>query len=172
MKKGKNSTISEKASIYGSDNIEIGDNVRIDDFCILSAFGGYIKIGNNVHIAAGTKIYGSGGMVIEDYANISTNCTIFSASDDFSGEALIGPMIPEKYRKVTKARVTIEKFAVIAAHCTLFPGAYVAEGVALGAHTMLTKTTFPWWVYVGVPAKKLHQRKKDLIMKAAQYEKD
>lgn len=33
---GKNVLISRKASIYSPAKIEIGDNVRIDDFCILS----------------------------------------------------------------------------------------------------------------------------------------
>ena len=33
---GKNVFISNKASIYSPHLIEIGDNVRIDDFCILS----------------------------------------------------------------------------------------------------------------------------------------
>ena len=33
---GKNVFISKKCSIYTPENISIGDNVRIDDFCILS----------------------------------------------------------------------------------------------------------------------------------------
>jgi serine acetyltransferase len=33
---GENVLLSSKASIYGPENIEIGNNVRIDDFCILS----------------------------------------------------------------------------------------------------------------------------------------
>ncbi|HBS76832.1 MAG TPA: galactoside O-acetyltransferase, partial [Alphaproteobacteria bacterium] len=39
---GKNVLISRKCSIYGAHNISVGDNVRIDDFCILS---GNITIG-------------------------------------------------------------------------------------------------------------------------------
>jgi galactoside O-acetyltransferase len=34
---GENIMISDKVSIYNSDNIQIGSNVRLDDFCILSA---------------------------------------------------------------------------------------------------------------------------------------
>ena len=33
---GKNVKISDKASIYNADQIEIGDNSRIDDFCVIS----------------------------------------------------------------------------------------------------------------------------------------
>ena len=35
-KLGKNVLISKKSSIYTPENISIGDNVRIDDFTILS----------------------------------------------------------------------------------------------------------------------------------------
>ena len=34
---GENVKISDKASFYGCDNISIGNNVRIDDFCVFSA---------------------------------------------------------------------------------------------------------------------------------------
>ena len=34
---GENVLLSEKASIYNAPKIHIGSNVRIDDFCILSA---------------------------------------------------------------------------------------------------------------------------------------
>ncbi|MBK2297214.1 acyltransferase, partial [Francisella philomiragia] len=44
---GKNVKISDKASIYNHDQIEIGDNSRIDDFCVIS---GKLQIGRNVHI--------------------------------------------------------------------------------------------------------------------------
>ncbi len=35
-KYGENVFLSKKASIYNPEKIEIGNNVRIDDFCILS----------------------------------------------------------------------------------------------------------------------------------------
>lgn len=50
---GKNVLISDKASIYGANNISIGNDVRIDDFCTLS---GNITLKNNIHIAEGTSI--------------------------------------------------------------------------------------------------------------------
>ena len=45
---GKNVKISTKASVYNCEQMEIGDNSRIDDFCVLS---GKIKIGKFVHVA-------------------------------------------------------------------------------------------------------------------------
>lgn len=48
--------------------MEIGNDVRIDDFCILS---GNIPIGNFVHIACYTSLIGRGGIWIGDYVGIS-----------------------------------------------------------------------------------------------------
>lgn len=85
--------ISRKASIYGENNISIGDNVRIDDFCILS---GNITIGNNVHISAYTGLFvGNMGIKIEDFVALSVRCVVFGESDDYSGSAMTNPMIPD-----------------------------------------------------------------------------
>ena len=46
---GKNVLLSRKVSVYSASTISIGNNVRIDDFCILS---GSISIGSFVHISA------------------------------------------------------------------------------------------------------------------------
>ena len=40
---GSHVLISRKASLYGTKGMQIGDNVRIDDFCILS---GEITLGS------------------------------------------------------------------------------------------------------------------------------
>ena len=79
---GQNVLISRFARFYGIGNIEIGNNVRIDDFCILS---GNIKLGSNIHISAYTALYGRFGIEMEDYSGLSPRCTVFSATDDFSG---------------------------------------------------------------------------------------
>ena len=54
---GKNVLLSRKTSIYGANNISIGNNVRIDDFCILS---GNITLGNYIHIASACLLFGGG----------------------------------------------------------------------------------------------------------------
>ena len=73
---GKNVKISRKASIYSPQNISIGDNVRIDDFCILS---GNITLGSHIHISAYVALYGAMGIVMENYSGISPKSVIYSA---------------------------------------------------------------------------------------------
>ena len=77
---GENILLSKKASIYGAKDISIGNNVRIDDFCILS---GVINLGSNIHISAYCALYGAYGINMEDYTGLSPRCTVFSATDDF-----------------------------------------------------------------------------------------
>ena len=97
-KYGRNVKISRHASIYGAQNISIGDNVRIDDFCILS---GHIELGSYIHIAAYSALYGGeAGIFISDFANLSSRISVYSVSDDYSGTTLTSPMIPDKNKHV------------------------------------------------------------------------
>jgi galactoside O-acetyltransferase len=54
---GKNVVISDKVSFYNCANISIGNNIQIDDFCVLSVGEGGIVIGNNVHIAVSSSLF-------------------------------------------------------------------------------------------------------------------
>lgn len=74
---GCNVKISRKCSIYQASSIVLGDNVRVDDFCILS---GRIKIGNYVHVAAYSALYaGDIGIEIGDFSNISSRVAIMQS---------------------------------------------------------------------------------------------
>jgi len=57
---GENVLISDRASFYNTANIVLGNNVRIDDFCVLAAGVGWIVVGDYVHIAVGCTLIGAG----------------------------------------------------------------------------------------------------------------
>ena len=59
---GENVLISRKCSIYSPEKISIGNNVRIDDFCILS---GNISLGSHIHISAYSALYGTKGIIMD-----------------------------------------------------------------------------------------------------------
>jgi galactoside O-acetyltransferase len=82
---GLNAQISDKASFYGASRISLGNNVRIDDFCVLSAGAGGISIGDHVHIAVYSSLIGAGRITLSDFCNISSRVAIYSSSDDYSG---------------------------------------------------------------------------------------
>lgn len=159
---GTNVLISRKASIYGASNISIGDNVRIDDFCILS---GNIILGSNIHISAYVALYGAMGIELKDYTGISPKATIYSAMDDFSGDYLIGPVHPENTTNVTGGKVTLEKFVQIGCNSVIFPDVTIGEGAVIGAMSLIKESIKPWTINVGIPSAAIKQRHKTLLDK-------
>ena len=167
---GENVLISRKASIYGAEKINIGDNVRIDDFCILS---GKITIGNFIHIAAYTALYGGNkGIVIQDFANISSKISIYSISDDYSGETMTNPMIPDKFKNVQSKEVVIQRHVIIGSGCVVLPGVVLKEGSSFGAMTLINRSSEPWSINVGIPFKKIRDRSKKLLELEKDFKKE
>jgi len=158
---GKDVLISRYARIYSMKDIEIGSNVRIDDFCLLS---GRIKIGNHVHISAFASLCGGdAGIVLEDFVNISEKVVIFAKTDDFSGATLTNPTIPEKYKNVFEAEVILKKHSIVGVGSSILPGVTMGEGSVIGAKSFVKKSTEPWSIYAGAPAKKIKDRQKGLL---------
>lgn len=158
---GNNVLISKKVSIYGASKISIGSNVRIDDFCILS---GKITIGNCVHISAYTGMFaGDAGIVVEDYATISSRNCIYAINDDYSGLFMTNPMVDEKYRNVTQKKVTIGKYSIIGSGCTCLPGVTIGEGAAIGAMSLIKRDIDAWSMNVGIPCHKYDNREKNIL---------
>ena len=73
------------------------------------------------------------------------------------------------YKKELKKKVVIGRHCIIGAHSAVFPGVIMAEGCSLGAMSMLTKSTEPWSIYFGIPAKRIKERKKDLLILERNY---
>ncbi|MZP66906.1 MAG: acyltransferase [Bacteroidales bacterium] len=157
---GENVLISRFARLYSPGTIEIGSHVRIDDFCILS---GTIKLGSHIHISAYCALYGKFGIVMEDYSGLSPRCTVFSATDDFSGDYLIGPMVDESLTNVTGGEVRIGRYSQLGAGCVVMPKVKIGEGVALGAMSLVLKDIDPWKIYKGIPATHHKDRSRKML---------
>ena len=158
---GTNVKISRKASIYGSNNIVIGNNVRIDDFCILS---GKIEFGNYIHIAAHSVIYGGDqGVVLDDYSNVSSMVSIYAISDDYSGLSMTNPMIPDNFKNVDSRKVVIGRHVIIGTHSVVLPGVYLREGSAFGAFSLINHDSEEWSINTGIPFVKLKDRNKYIL---------
>lgn len=159
-KVGNNCLISRFANFYNVEKIEIGNNVRIDDFCILS---GEIKLGSYIHISAYSALYGSKGIVMKDYSGLSPRTTIYSATDDFSGNFLINPTIPSQFTNVTGGEVVMNRFVQLGANTIVMPNLTIGEGTVTGAFTLVTKTLKSWKIYKGIPASILRERSKKML---------
>ena len=135
---GKNVRLSRKTSLYGIGNISIGNNVRIDDFCVLS---GRITIGNYVHINPFTGIFaGDAGVFLEDFANLASKITIYAVSDDYSGGYMTSPLLPKEVTNITHAPVHIGRHVIIGTGSSVLPGVSIGEGCAIGEVNLAAHT--------------------------------
>lgn len=158
---GEDVWVSKKASIYGAERISIGSHVRIDDFCLLS---GNIKIGNYVHMAAYSAIFsGEGGVVLDDFVGISSKCTIYAQSDDYSGDYLTNPTVSSKYTGVVYGKVILSRHVILGTGTTVLPGVSIGEGTAVGSMSLVNKSLDAWGIYVGIPCRYQKARKKRLL---------
>ena len=148
MKIGNNCNISSTARWYNDHMIVIGDNVRIDDFCILSGGSG-IRIGNNTHISSKASLFGGSGIIIEDDVHISTNVQLFSESNDFSDTSY------------QKGMIHIGRYAIIGSGSIVMPGVTVGAGASIGAMSFVKHDCEPWSIYAGIPAIRIKERIKD-----------
>lgn len=160
---GENVLISDKASFYGASRISIGNNVRIDDFCVLSAGRGGIEVGSYVHIAVYSLLIGNNKIALSDFSGLSSRVSVYSSSDDYSGKYLTNPTIPSEFTNVTHADVYIGKHVIIGSGSVVLPGVRLNQGVAVGALSLITKDCEEFGIYAGNPAKKIKNRKRDLL---------
>lgn len=164
---GKNVRISSKAIIHGASEISIGDNSRVDDLCILS---GNIQIGRNVHIAVMCNVAGGeAGVIFEDFSGLAYACQVFSQSDDYSGKTLTNPTVPDRYKSEKKSAVRLCRHVIVGTQSVVLPGVTIAEGCAIGAMSLVRKSTEPWGIYMGNPAKRIKSRSKSLLDLEALY---
>lgn len=159
---GTNVLISKKSSIYNPASIEIGNNVRIDDFCVLSAGLGGIAIGNYIHIAIFSSIVGRGRVILSDFCNISSRVSIYSSSDDYSGEYMTNPMVSSKYTNVKHADVLIGHHVVIGSGSVILPGVEISDGVSVGALSLVNRNCLSNSIYAGIPAVKVKDRARNI----------
>ena len=160
---GNNVMISEKASFYNCAKIKIGNNCRIDDFCVVAAGEGGVNIGRYVHIAVGSTLIGAGNIKLSDFSGLSSRVAIYSSSDDYSGAFMTNPTVPKQFTNVKHADVYLDKHVIVGSGSVILPGVRLEEGVAIGALSLVTKSCKAFGIYAGNPAKFIKERKRDLL---------
>ncbi|HRY17036.1 MAG TPA: acyltransferase [Candidatus Competibacteraceae bacterium] len=160
---GENVKVSTKASIYGASRISLGAQSRIDDFCVLSAGEGGIQVGRNVHIAVMCSLIGKGQIELYDFCNLSSRVSIYSSSDDYSGESMTNPTIPEAFTHVDYRPVVLERHVIIGSGSVILPGVTIGEGTAVGALCLVAKSLEPFGIYAGSPLKRIKSRSQRLL---------
>lgn len=160
---GRNVKISDRAVFYGASRIVLGDEVRIDDFCVLSAGTGGIQIGSHVHVAVGCSLIGSERIILSDFCNLSSRVAIYSSNDDYSGATLTNPTVPDEYRGVTHAEVFLGRHVIVGSGSVILPGVVLEDGVAVGALSLVKHRCAAFGIYAGHPARRVKERSRELL---------
>ena len=159
---GDDVSVHTSVVIINPEGLRLGNHVRIDPFCVLSATKS-IRLHDRVHIAGHCTLMGGGGIEFEPYTGASHGAIIISAADDFTGRYLAGPMVAEHLRSVHKAPVILKRYSMIGAAAVVLPGVTLGEGSIVGAHSYARKSIPEWTIWFGVPAKQVAKRRKDLL---------
>jgi acetyltransferase-like isoleucine patch superfamily enzyme len=158
---GKNVQISTKTSLYCPEKITIGNGSRIDDFCVIK---GPLTLGIYVHISPFCLVSASEAeIILGDFVGLAYRVSVFSSTDDYSGATLTNPTVPNEFKNVKHGKVSIGRHVIVGTSSVIMPNITIGEGCSIGALTFVTKSTEPWGVYFGIPAKRLKERQKDLL---------
>lgn len=171
---GKKNYISPLSQLVGKKNISISNNTRIGSHSRIEAPKGSVTIGNNCQIYRFSQILtykakitigsfnsihpfvaitGPGDVTIGSYVRIASGASIVAGSHVFDD-----PSIPIHKQGMRGKGITIEDDVWIGTNATILDGVIVAKGSIIGANSVVTKSTDPYKIYGGVPAKYIGKR--------------
>ena len=175
---GRNVVFGQNVVLRHPGKIRIGDNVVVDDNCLLDAKGdgnSGIAIGSGVFVGRNTILSCKNGDIsLGDRANIGFNCEIFSASRVTLGaDALLAAYCyviggDHDYADVSKpvtAQGRQSKGVSIGEGVWMGAGAKILDGVRVGGHAIIgagavVRVDVPEYaVAAGVPARVLRDRR-------------
>ena len=174
---GRNVIFGQNVVLRHPHKIHIGDNVLIDDNCLLDAKGetnAGIRIGSGVLIGRNTILSCKNGDIeLADNANIGFNCEVFSASRVTIGPSVLvaaysyivggdhdfsDASMPVLEQRRTSIGVTIGEGAWIGAGGKILDGVSVGPHAIIGAGAVVREDVPPHTIAVGVPARVVSTR--------------
>lgn len=169
---GRNVVFGQNVVLRHPHKIRVGDNVVIDDNCLLDAKGDTntgITIANGVFIGRNTILSSKNGDIeLEDGANIGFNCEVFSASRVRVGAGTLiaaysylvgGDHDPTDRTTGVLEQGRVSRGIVVGAGAWIGAGVTVLDGVAIGdraivgAHAVVRADVPAGATAVGIPAR-------------------
>lgn len=183
---GRNVTFGAGITLRHPRKISIGDNVVVDDGCVLDAKGADnkgIAIGSGVFLGRNTILNcKNGDITLEDNVNVGSNVTVFSASEvRVDADNLIAaycylvggthcfddPSVPVLHQGRSSAGIRIGPGGWLGAHVTVFDGVRIGRHAVIGAGSVVNNDVPDYAIAAGVPAKVLKRRKPKASLQAA-----
>jgi acetyltransferase-like isoleucine patch superfamily enzyme len=175
---GKNVNFGANVVLRHPHKIRIGDNVIIDDNCLLDAKGRDnegISIGSGVFIGRNSILScKNGDIVLRDRVNIGFNSEVFSGSRvEIGNDTLVaaycyvvgGDHAADNAEAALTEQGSRSRGITVGANCWFGAGAIVLDGIKVGANAIVgagavvTKDVPDYALSVGVPAKQIRDRR-------------
>ncbi len=160
---GKNVIIGKTVRIRYPELVSIGDNCIIDDFTYIST---ELNLKGYNHISAGSKIIGGKNSIVnfDMFSTLSPNVIIAAGSDDYQS-GIATPLVPNEYKgKVEYGTVSIGRHVILGSSSVVLPNLNIGDGSAIGALSLVNRNLAPWFLYAGIPVRKLKKRNMDQIL--------
>lgn len=138
---------------YYGGKINVGDNCVFRSGCKLLTYGGNITLGHDCSVNPYTVLYGQGNLIIGNYVRIAAQCIFIPSNHQFND-----PDIPIMQQPLSKKGIVVEDDVWIGCGVQVLDGVTIAKGCVIGAGSVVTKSTEPYGIYVGVPAKLIKKR--------------
>jgi acetyltransferase-like isoleucine patch superfamily enzyme len=175
---GRNVSFGANVTLRHPGKIRIGDDVAVDDGCVLDAKGTAndgIRIGRRVFLGRNTILAcKEGDIVLEDGVNISYQCAVFSASSVRIGaDTLLAAYcyvvggghgfdrtdVPVIRQGRPSKGVDVGRGAWLGAGAVVLDGVSVGHDAIVGAHAVVTQDVPPFAVAAGSPARVIRDRR-------------
>ena len=140
---------------YGTITIAKGCQIGLGS--LLDCWGGSIEVDENTFIGPYTVIYGHGGVTIGRDTLIAMHSRIIAANHTVPNQSTLIRSQPNKLLPVT-----IGSDVWLGAGVTVLGGVTVGDGCVVAAGAVVTKDLPPYSIAMGVPAKVVKYREKDV----------
>lgn len=145
--------IRRTSVILSPENISIGNNFSSMGLLYLYANEGEIIIGDNASLNTNVQIGASGGrIVIGNDVLIAPNVVIRSSDHGVKASSKINE------QPHVKGEINIEDDVWIGSNAVITSNVTLAMGTVVGAGAVVTKSTDPYTIVAGVPAKMIANR--------------
>ena len=163
---GENVKIDKNVIIPNPTNIELGNNIRIDAWCVLSASNkSKIVLNNNVHLGPFNLLYSADNYKIEfgDHSALAAGCKLYGRTENYDGRFLMNPTHEKEDIELITGNIILEKYATLGCDTVLFPGSIIPIGTVLGSKSLYTakEPLKEWSIYAGSPVKLFRKRHRD-----------